>query len=581
MSNSPPATPHSDFGDPLPRSDGGDGTRDSFIEQDVTGTLEEHWRKGIPTLILLLLAAFVSGYYWMLVKPGLHQRYSKIIERNLKQLGMDGVDGLKSNSKVESSDSELSPEKRIEILKETQLSIRRLIGWNSADDSVHYRYGIVSQAIATGYLQEAIRSGHEAVSQYLGIAKTEQQNAMGAMERVRKLNKTFANRASLWLVKRKIDESLSMPTDDLLLLEKTVRPLMEQESIASSAKTILAQILVERALRQSSELDLKQRLELLTETDQLLRSVANTDSVSLSLQAEAIVLVDAEKGREIANKALQEFWSTREAQTQSVESLAAAFRCLLIIDSMKEGQVFLSEQLQQLTAMDQNKFRAATAAAALRHVISIAIREVAVADGVLKSPSKAKGAIAPSNAEVMLSLAIQLAPESPELIALLTAISKPTNNDQIISWIKNQFAMDVTAGIENRKQPVSPENGVRPFFNAVVGLGNGALTETTLAALTSATKLSPAYGVAASRLVLHMAIADALPTDQAIRWLQTINFATPDVLVAWSDRASLHHKNKQPAEAIKCLEFLLEKLPGNAQITEAIEAAKMQLKIAE
>ena len=63
-------------------------------------------------------------------------------------------------------------------------------------------------------------------------------------------------------------------------------------------------------------------------------------------------------------------------------------------------------------------------------------------------------------------------------------------------------------------------------------------------------------------------------SELAIRWLKTINAASPEVLVAWSDRASLHLKEKQFQEAIECYEFLLEKLPGNEQVIEALEGAR-------
>ena len=71
-----------------------------------------------------------------------------------------------------------------------------------------------------------------------------------------------------------------------------------------------------------------------------------------------------------------------------------------------------------------------------------------------------------------------------------------------------------------------------------------------------------------------------LSSSDAIRWLKTINDASPQVLVAWSDRANLHLKDKQFQEAIECYEFLLEKLPGNEQLNEALKAAKKQLQIA-
>ena len=554
------------------------------FESDVAGTLEEHWRKGIPTLVLLLLATVVSCYYWMLVKPSIQKRYSTIIQSNLKTLGMDGInanDRNDANSKFDKSNAELSPKKRIEILKETQLALRRLVGWNNSDDSVHYRYAIVSHELSSSYLREAFSNGTDGAAQFFGIAKTEQQNATGAMERVRKLNNAFAPNASLWLVKEKIEANLAVPNTDLLLIEKTVRPLLESDSIASSAKTILAQVLVERALRQSSELDRTKRFELLAEADQLLRSASTNNVKSLSLQAEAIALVDTAKAQEYANKALQGFWSTRESETQTAESLASVFRCLLIIGSLKEAQVFLSEQLLQLSAMDQPKFRALTAAAALRHVVSIALRANASAAGGLNTPKNAKAANSPTIAEVVLSLAIQLNPESPELMKLLQSISELDNVDPIVSWLLSELALNGAATNGPLKGPMSTETGISPFLTAVAGLGRIELDESTITALATSIKLSPAFGVAASRLAFQMANSDTISSEVAFRWFQTINSTSPVILVAWSVRANFYLKNKQPAEAIKCLEFLLDKLPDNAQLLEAMDAAKAQLKLGE
>jgi len=390
------------------------------------------------------------------------------------------------------------------------------------------------------------------------------------MAKVRKWNRSFAPQANLWLLKGKIVDIIAMPTSDLLLLENEVRPLLENDSVSSSAKTILAQVLVERALRHSNDLDSSKRLELLAEADQLLRSAASNDVISIGQQAEASYIVDTAKALEYANNALQLFWSTREAETHTTESLAAVFRCLLIINSLKEGQVFLSDQLQQLSVLDQSRFRALAAGAALRHVVSIALKDNASDAVVAKSPK---------NAEIVLSLAIQLSPESPELITLLQSISKSENRDPIVSWLIKEFASTEAATNNALNENTSTETGVAPFIAAVVGLGKGELGESTSLALATATTLSPAYGIAASRLAVQMALEDSIPADVAIRWLRIINTINPDLLVAWSDRARLHLKEKQFLDAIACYEFLLEKLPGNEKLNEALESAKKQLQI--
>lgn len=111
---------------------------------------------------------------------------------------------------------------------------------------------------------------------------------------------------------------------------------------------------------------------------------------------------------------------------------------------------------------------------------------------------------------------------------------------------------------------------------AVNGFGGGEKEETTTRALEAALKVSPAYGVAVSRLLVRMEVAKSVSSRDAIRWLQTINKSAPEVLVAWADRANLHLKYKQTAEAIECYEYLHNKLPGNEQIKEALDAARKQ-----
>ena len=69
------------------------------IEDDLTGTLQEHWRKGIPTLVLLVFAIALSSYYSLIVKPGIRDRYSNTISSNLKAVGLARVDEIESSGR--------------------------------------------------------------------------------------------------------------------------------------------------------------------------------------------------------------------------------------------------------------------------------------------------------------------------------------------------------------------------------------------------------------------------------------------------------------------------------------------------
>ena len=266
--------------------------------------------------------------------------------------------------------------------------------------------------------------------------------------------------------------------------------------------------------------------------------------------------------------------------------MACTYRLSYSCGSSCEGEInglpllFLTEQLQQIAVTDQTKLRTFTAAAALRHVVAGAVWECAGAT-TSNASARRKGANYPARADVVFSLAIQLSPESPELIFWLQALSNRDNSDPTVSWLRKELASDWTAINRARGNTISAETGLRTFLTALDGLGREELDDTTKKSLVAAIKLSPAFGLAASRLAFQMAGSKIIQLETGLRWLEIITSESPDILAAWSDRANLYLQNKQPAEAIKCLESLLEKLPNNAQIQEALEAAKSQLKIAE
>jgi hypothetical protein len=68
--------------------------------------------------------------------------------------------------------------------------------------------------------------------------------------------------------------------------------------------------------------------------------------------------------------------------------------------------------------------------------------------------------------------------------------------------------------------------------------------------------------------------------DLAERWtkiLKRITSVAPDLLVVWSDLASLHIAQSQFDQALECFEVLQVKLPGNLEIQDAIEQTKARV----
>lgn len=567
--------------------------------------LAYYWRKGIPSLVLAAVTVLLAGYSYWFVQPNIQQRYRDICYRNFQLLGDDGADlqGASGESSVERDSqpaaSVASSEERRRLLEQMHLCLRRLIIWDKSDDAVRFQSGRVSELLADWYLHRARaillkELNGEEIGTLVGRSRNERQKATEAMRAVQKLNGPFADKAALWLANRQLVDNPELPTADLDAIAEQVAKIVDRVASTQtpdslpldpdthSSKTfstinathLLRQIRVMQALSCRNEISIEKRLGLLQTADSLFESVASNSIESLGWAAEAKALVEVAAAQELANKTLLLFWASRDSASLSAESLAAVFRCLLAINSVKEGQIFLSEHLKELSPIDQPQFRALTAAAALRHVVSMALQRRDVVD------AGAAGRVDAVMTLAVMSMAIQLNPESLELLALLEKFAKAGNKEPIVVWLKRDLS-SVAAADSNRSVPpavaaAAVDMAMKSFLSAVIGLGAGVVDKSTEDALVAAVKASPAYGVVASRLVMRLVSSESMSIADAIRLLRTINAAVPEVLVAWSDRASLHLKNMQFAEAIECYEFLIEKLPGNEQIGEALDVARKQ-----
>ncbi len=553
--------------------------------------LAYYWRKGIPSIVLAVVTALLAGYSYWFVQPNIQQRYRNICDRNFQLLG-DNCADLQSVSRGTGLEPELQggasapgSDERRKLLEQTHLCLRRLIIWDKSDDAVRFQSGRVSDLLADWYLHR-VRAiplnelyGDELGSQ-LGRSRSERQKAIEAMRAVQKLNGPSADQAVLWLANRQLVDNPELPPADLDAVAERVGKIVDCKDSTSTtgastmsnityATHLLRQVRVLHALSCRNELSIEKRLELLQAADSLCQTVAANSIESLGWAAEAKRLVDMAAAQELANKALLLFWANRETASLSVESLSSVFQCLLVIQSVQEAQLFLSEQLKELSPIDQPRFRALTAAAALRHVVTMAFQQRDVSD------AETAGGLDAAKSMAAMSLSVQLNPESFELLALLEKFVKAENHEPIVVFLRR--ALGSEPGVENnRSVPVAVDPAMKSFLNAVNGLGAGAVDKSTEDALVAAVKASPAYGVVASRLVMRLASSESVSIADAIRLLRRMNLAAPDLLVAWSDRASLHLKNKQISDAIECYEFLIEKLPGNEQIVEALEAAKTQ-----
>ena len=543
--------------------------------------LAYYWRKGIPSIVLAVVTALLAGYSYWFVQPNIQQRYRDICSRNFQLLVVDSVDlQVASGDREVERDSQPAvnvrdSEERRRLLEQTHLCLRRLIIWDNSDDALRFQSGRVSDLLADWYLKRARaipieKLNGDELATLLGHSRSERQKATEVMRSVQKRNGRFSDKASLWLAHRQLVDIHELPTADLDAVAERVVKISNN----TYATHLLRQVWVLQALSCRNDMPVGERLMLLQAVDSLFESSATYSIESLGWAAEAKSSVDAAAAKELGNQTLQMFWASRDRATLSVESLTAVFRCLLVINSVREGQLFLSEQLKEVSPIDEPRLRALTAAAALRHVVSIALQRKD--DGVAGTAD----GLAAAMPMLVLSMAVQLNPESLELLALLEKFTKAENQEPTVVWLKRELSS--VAGVEsNRGMPAAVDLAMKSLLNAVIGLGTGVVDKSTEDALTEAVKTSPAYGVVASGLVMRLVSSESMSIADAIRCLRTMNTAAPDVLVAWSDRARLHMENRQVADAIECYEYLIEKLPGNKQIGEALELAKKRAKTAD
>lgn len=560
------------------------------------------FRAGVPAIVLSIVAILfigVSAYSFLHVQPNILQRYRDICESNFRTLEQEKEPATPQGLMLETpevTESKDGAGKRRQLLEQTHFCLRRLIMSDNKDDALRFQSAKVSDQLADLYLEQArsaLQEGpnQEGVQESVARSQIERKKATEAMRVALRLNGSYADQANLWLTQRQLVENLDLIPADLVGIAERVAKIVDSDSYSAStfknqvAPQLLGQIRILQALSFKNEFSLEERMEFLKAADKLFANSELTHrstNTTIEVQgwaSEAKLALEPVAGQAIANNILPLFWAIRETESLSVESLAAVFQCLLAINSIKESQLFLSDNLRQLSPIDHDRFRALTAAGALRHIASRGLYEMSssVERRVDNGPSEAVGTRdtqAASRLDSVISMAVQLNPDSLELLAMLERFVKPRENDVMIMRWKEELDLNGAEEHSPRPVPATPGHGSIPFLSAVVGLSSGKVGKSTEDDLVTAVKTSPAYGVVACRLVMRLTSTDTLSSPDAIRWLKTINDASPEVLVAWSDRASLHLKEKQFQQAIECYEFLLEKLPGNEQVTKALEGAR-------
>gem|GEM_PF-1613583 len=550
--------------------------------------LAYYWRKGIPSIVLAIVTVLLAGYSYWFVQPNVKQRYRDICARNFLLIEGNIPDTKKSEAsepnqpwQVEKEESDSSnvaskrgSDERRRLLEQTQLCLRRLTIWDKSDDSVRFQSAQIANHLAEWYLDRAraLPLGEVdkvEIGSLLSRSLAERKKAADAMRTVQKLDGKFAFKAFLWTTRQRLHDNLELPSGELDAITTRISDLLATEQnnadgVKSDAYAMLAEVFVRQSLLVSRLVAANDQKELQPLVLPFFDPAQNASVVDLAWAAEAKSISDIEAGQTLATRALQAFWGNAEVESSSVENLVAVFRCLILVNSIKEGQVFVSEWIQQVAAFEQPRFRSLTAAACLRQIMLNAVADKS--DTVSAQASQA-----------LFSMSLQLNPESEQLLALLEMVSNPSTLETSSLRLKELMGL-TPQSTESRQVDPTLDGGLRSLLNASVGLHDSTVSDAALVKLTTAVKATPVHGVVASRLAMRLVDSNSIQVEEALRWISAINDAAPEVLVAWSDRARLHLMAKEYAKAIECYEFMLGKLPWNDQLVEAIDAARSQLK---
>lgn len=537
-----------------------------------------YWRKGIPSIVLAIVTILLALYSYWIVQPNIQNRYKSIVEGNLRDLGLIEVKRAEGTAKESSLGSERTNEERQsrrQKLEETHLCLRRQIIWNNQDDLPRYRTGLVSAALADWYLEDARRLSTDsspgpdtvaAIRDAVSRARAERQKGMEAMRAAVKIGGPYAQLASLWMVQNQMSEKAELSLEEIANLEATVRELIQQRVDASSeinsaeelsaSKSLLAQLLVRDSLSPLSSQDARTRRDRLSECIPLIPTELLDDVTNVRWLAEAKLATQPIDAKQLAWQGTQSFWAKQNEATFSVDTIAAAFECMLIGGSLKEAQAFLAERLPGVPSFEQAELRSRSALACIRMLMATSLRQL--------DDKSTKDAKIPA----VLSIAMQLQPDSSELLSVLERTATNDKADEVFGSLSGMVEADGEPGLR------SLLNVIRYASNSQTELSSVDTPTAYVSEFENYVAKQPILGIVASKLALRQT---AKQPELAERWtmiLKRVTVVAPDILVVWSDLASLYTIQSQTEQAIECLEYLQAKLPDNQEIGEAIERAK-------
>jgi tetratricopeptide (TPR) repeat protein len=528
---------------------------------EIINTPESYWNRGIPTFLLAVIASGIGAYSYFRVQPAIIGNYQKMVQTNLKELRVPSfVDRLasESGSKLENLES-LSPSSRRSRLQQTQLCVRRMIAWDNRDDSLRLQSAQLSEEIASTLVLEAKQNLLQATAtssdepnELISFARSEQQRATDSIRSAIKLKGENESLGKLWLARKRLSESGTIPFPELDDLEKSLSDLVgstnmnepndSKVSLASIATETWVQLIVMKAFLPSSPLKDGDRIQFASIAIKLdLPGDEKSVEVSAHL-ALAMFAVGEEQASAVAWRGAKRFWELDATNGSDISSIVCAFQCMVMGGNLREAQGFVQERLSVAPAFERQELRLRFAMGCVRLLLADALN------------AKTDDAALIERLTVCLSIASMLCPELDEVHLIWERLSAKESRFGATSQ-ELLVAMDLVRWIRAKDSIDLPSIG--DGFRSV-----------------------QAYAMVVSKIALRYANENPESSQRSIGLLKKLNEANPEMLAIWSDRALLHLKQQEYEEAANCYEFLEKKLPDNSEIKQARQKVitRMQTK---
>jgi hypothetical protein len=555
-------------------------------------TLGTYWNNGIPSLVLAIVTVVLGLYSYFVVQPNLQERYRATVLENLARL--------------EEKELAISFEKRQQTLEETKLCLQRMFLWDNTNSSIRYQLAVVTQTLAELLDAEARRlstdsrrdsTEHRLVKKLgpstektteemvnraellAGLASTEKRKAFDAMQSVERMEGPFKKQARLWLVNSELNRRMDFSEEWLQLSIDKIAPLITKNPILTTtiegsetrdiktferdAAVTLSRLYVMQAYCASPTLSIDERLQAAKNASDTVLNVtvdiSPNDIIQKSWIAEAKLFSDPLGARDLAWDAAQTYWVHEGPDYQNVEALVAVFRCLAMSGEIYEAESFAGKKTEAMSILDRAYFRSACSSACVRQFIYSGLRETTNKNlnALSTSPSEYRSELNPAG---LFDFSFKLSPYSDEALSILDTLTNETEKDQLWSTLRIQLEGSDERGYNNLLAAVRSVTADEKRFHE-------PLAECVLE--------NAAYGVVAARLATLKYQTKQWTADSATQWLQTISDSNSEIYIAWSARAAIHLENKQYDQAVLCLEYLRSKVPGDEQIREMLDRAKL------